>query len=279
MTAAPDPAILGRSHRGGLSCPGPFRRRRASTRPRRSPWRQQPYLGETVCGDALFVETDRKDGALQVLLLDVVNHGPETAPTIGFVEEKCLRESAFENRGPADLLTLLHNRLRPHWAMTTNHVVGTAVHVDATDGSLRGCGVGDISDLWLGRPGGGAWRTHAVNGPGLLGPPHEYPFTENHRPFPDGLWVLVFTDGVDTAGRARPFRPSLPTFLTALPAGLVPADLLDRLWQTLHGHVGAAWPDDDVTALVLHRDEKNDSPARIPSGPPENSPHDDRDTP
>ena len=242
-------------------------------------WRQQPYLGETVCGDALFVETDRKDGALQILLLDVSGHGPPAALTADFVGAS-LRQSVFENHGPAELLTLLHGRLQPQWTATRRHVEAVAVHVDASAGSLSGCRAGGLRDLWLGRPGGGAWLVHAVEGHMFLGMPHDFPYAENHRPLPDGPWLLAVTDGVTEAGKPSPlFGPSLPAFLAALPSTLLPADLLDRLWRSVQRHVGAAWPDDDVTALVLHRDQKNDFPAGIPTAPPENSPHDERDTP
>jgi hypothetical protein len=242
-------------------------------------WRQEPYRGEMCCGDALFVETGREDGAFFLLLADVMGHGPPAAFTVGFLGA-LLGKPAFENRGPAELLTLLHGRLQPHWAQTYRHVEAVAVHIDASTIALRGCRAGGISDLWLGRPGSGAWSAHTVAGHTFLGMPHDFPYAENHRPLPIDAWLLAVTDGVTEAGKPdRLFGRCLSAFLAGLTYPLLPTDLLDLLWQALRGHVGAAWPDDDVTALILHRDEKNQFPPPLSSALAKTTPCDEGEPP
>jgi hypothetical protein len=39
-------------------------------------WQSQPCHGETVSGDALFLEDKRRDELHQLLLVDVMGHGP-----------------------------------------------------------------------------------------------------------------------------------------------------------------------------------------------------------
>lgn len=45
----------------------------------------EPYHGEVVNGDGLFIEVGRIDDAVLLLLLDVTSHGPKTAPTMATV--------------------------------------------------------------------------------------------------------------------------------------------------------------------------------------------------
>jgi serine phosphatase RsbU (regulator of sigma subunit) len=223
-------------------------------------WRQDPYREETACGDALFVETNRDDGRLHLLLLDVMGHGASAALTARFVGN-LLGQSTFVNRNPAELLNRLHDRLQPHWAITYRHVECVAVLIDTSTLTLQTSRAGGLRDLWIGEPGQ-SWTASVVVGGAFLGIPHESTYTENTLSFPEGAWLLTATDGVTEAGKPGPLfgTQGVQAFLTGLTATVSGAALLNLLWSTLQTHAGPAWPDDDVTALVLTR----------PSGPKKN---------
>jgi hypothetical protein len=71
-----------------------------------------PFLGETVNGDAVFVETGRADGAYLLLLVDVSGHGPQTAPTMDAIRH-ALVDPRRQNCAPADLLESLNDEFVP----------------------------------------------------------------------------------------------------------------------------------------------------------------------
>ncbi|HEY7308558.1 MAG TPA: PP2C family protein-serine/threonine phosphatase [Gemmataceae bacterium] len=223
-------------------------------------WRQELPSGETCCGDALFVEIDREDGALHLLLLDVMGHGAPAAITVGFVGS-LLGQPSFQNRNPADLLDRLHGRLQPHWALTSRHVEGVAVLLDTPSGSMRAGRAGGLRDLWLGRPGL-PWAPRQVEGQTFLGIPHEFPYVEIAFSYSEDAWLVAVTDGVTETGKPGPLfgKGPLQRFLAGLSSTASPEDLLNLLWRSLQHHGGASWPDDDATALVL-------CPARKKIGP------------
>src|SRR5687768_14038236 len=74
-----------------------------------------PCFGETASGDGLFVETGRDDGAVLLLLVDVMGHGDEAAAVVAALGDHYLRLPACLNQTPASLLAALHSLLLPLW--------------------------------------------------------------------------------------------------------------------------------------------------------------------
>jgi serine phosphatase RsbU (regulator of sigma subunit) len=72
-----------------------------------------------------------------------------------------------------------------------------------------------------------------------------------------GDCFLAFTDGV-TEGGAKSGIPQfqhggLQALLRGLPATATPPAIVSALIRALGKHVGASWPDDDVTVFSLRR--------------------------
>jgi Stage II sporulation protein E (SpoIIE) len=111
----------------------------------------QPFFGETVNGDALFVESGRQDGAILLLLVDVTHHGPRTLPTMHALHA-LLAQTFYQNRQPADLLQWLHDALAPQFDITENFVAALAVRAEAGRRDVTAANAGQPLPL-LGRPG------------------------------------------------------------------------------------------------------------------------------
>jgi hypothetical protein len=192
-----------------------------------------------------------------------MGHGNPAAETVGFVR-KTLSQPALEDLDPADLLTLLHSRLQPHWLDTERHVEAVALQIDGS-AAVRGCCAGGLRYLWYGRPGG-PWDRAEVAGALFLGVPHEEPYAEADLPSVRDAWLLLTTDGVTEAGLpGSQFKDrSFQAFLIGLPPRLPPRDLVDALLEAVRLHAPDNWPTDDLTALVLT--EKMSFPPLEPLG-------------
>jgi serine phosphatase RsbU (regulator of sigma subunit) len=213
----------------------------------------QAYQGETVNGDALFLETGRTDGGFLLLLVDVMGHSAKTVLTMDSLRQG-LGDPTYENRQPADLLQWLHEALAPQWDVTLMFATALAVLVDVRTADMTAANAGQ-PEPWLGQPGGG-WLTWVLPGGTPLGiPAPAVSFQDAVTSLRESF--LAFTDGVTEAG-ARSGAPQfqhagLPAFLAGLPATATPSQIVSRLLTAVQAHVGPTWPDDDTTAVCLRR--------------------------
>ncbi len=215
----------------------------------------EPYRGEAVNGDGLFVETGRADGALMLLMVDITHHGPSTIPTMLAIRD-ALGEAGTEGLEPSALLDLLHGRVAAEWDRTNNLACALAVKVGPPDEEVVVSNAAQPSP-WLRLPGA-AWLEWSWPGGPLLGLPFAgVDFPEASALLPAGASLLAFTDGVTEAGAKSGVglfqRGPLAAFLGGLPDGAAPAEVVARLEAALRAYVGAAWPDDDTTAFCLRR--------------------------
>jgi serine phosphatase RsbU (regulator of sigma subunit) len=217
----------------------------------------QPYFGESVNGDALFVETGRNDGAILLLLLDIQGHGPGTSVTMTVLRSSLLGANTYENQEPAELLKRLHGVLYS-WPPQFSHVAALALLVRAAD-QVSASRAGH-PEPWLRLPPGD-WQMHPVpTGPPLGLPIPAALYQSTDAALPDQGSLLAFTDGVTEAGaNVRPVaRPQfqnaeLPNLLAGLPLSATPSEVVGALMTALQNHVGPNWPDDDTTAVCLRR--------------------------
>lgn len=213
----------------------------------------QPFLGETVNGDALFVEVGRSDGAFLLLLVDVTHHGPRTLPTMHALRA-ALGDAFYQNRQPADLLQWLHDALAPQFDVTENFVAALAVRVESGRQDVTAANAGQPQPL-LSRTGAG-WQAWALPRGSFLGIlPGSTEYHEETTPLAAGDRLLAFTDGV-TEGGAKLGVPQfqvggLEAFLASAPA--TPTETVRGLMAALSTHVGPNWPDDDTTVFCLQQ--------------------------
>jgi serine phosphatase RsbU (regulator of sigma subunit) len=213
-----------------------------------------PYLGETVNGDALFVETGRHDGAYLLLLVDVTGHGPRTVVTMDTIRNSLLLHRRYQNRGPAELLQLLHEELALQFDETENFAAAMSVLVNSQ--------TRDVVAANAGQPDprvrqGGIWQTWGLPAGPFLGIDPNATYQEAVSPLAVGDAMLAFTDGV-TEGGAKSGVPQfqyggLQALLHGLPATAMAAEVVSASVRALRLHVGAGWPDDDTTAFCLRR--------------------------
>jgi serine phosphatase RsbU (regulator of sigma subunit) len=219
-------------------------------------WAEAPFHGETVSGDALFVETGRAEGGWLFLLVDVMGHGPSTVETM-----ECLRASLgdHESEGlrPAELLRRLNGSLQPAFLAEKDRdrfVCVLAVLIDSSGDKLTGSNAGLPGPR--SRSLRGDWAVWKVpGGPPLriLMPGAEY--EEATAPLSSGQLLLLFTDGVAEAGeKAHQFQKErMGTVLGELSGEATPGQVVQALLQAVREHVGDNWPDDDTTLLCLSR--------------------------
>jgi sigma-B regulation protein RsbU (phosphoserine phosphatase) len=218
-------------------------------------WADEPCRGEAVSGDGFFVEIGRSDSHLLLLLVDVMGHGAAAAQTVDLLAKLFLRDSACQQRTPAELLRTLHGMLQQEWAATGRFVAALALLVEGQAGTLT-AGNAALPEPWVRQPGQ-TWQSWSVPG----GPPLGLPFPDadyqdDRLHLASGQLLLAFTDGVSEAGAAqgRQFQHGpLQTFLASLPGGLATDGVVATLLQALRAHVGANWPEDDTTILCLRR--------------------------
>ena len=210
-------------------------------------WQSQPCHGETVSGDALFLETVRCDGQYQLLLIDVMHHGPSAAVIVDHLQNMLLPDPACWNLQPASLLTLLNTWLAPVWDQQQVFVTAQAILLQL-DGRLVGSNAA-IPDPRH-RTTAPSVMTWALPGGTMLGPVMPQSWTEDVRAIGPGEGLLAFSDGVAEAGKPQFGLTRLDAFLTADPLGW---GVISRLFTVLQAHVGTGWPADDTTAFWLER--------------------------
>jgi serine phosphatase RsbU (regulator of sigma subunit) len=213
----------------------------------------EPHFGETINGDALFVETGRNDGAFLLLLVDVTHHGPRTLPTMQALQA-ALGDGFYQNRQPADLLQWLHDALAPQFDLTENFVAALAVRVEAGRADVTAANAGQPLPL-LGRPGA-AWRAWALPRGCFLGMlPGSVQYAEATTSFVSDDWLLAFTDGITEGGAKSGVsqfqHAGLAAFLASLPARADVVEVVRDLMAALSAHVGQNGLDDDTTAFCL----------------------------
>src|SRR4051812_13643190 len=92
-------------------------------------WRQENAGGDPEGGDALFVERERDDGAILLLLMDAAGHGVAAAPMVDLVR-RLLADPECDNQPPAGLLKRLHGRLTTQYETTGRQVEALVLRVD-----------------------------------------------------------------------------------------------------------------------------------------------------
>lgn len=188
-----------------------------------------PYRGETVNGDALFVEMGRADGAFLLLLIDVMGHGRQTVVTMDTLRNT-LGDPVYEDCQPAELLRRLHGVLEPQFLVTGNFAAAIAVLCSRHDDAVKAANAGQ-PEPWLRRPGAD-WETWSLPGGLLLGAPDPgATYQETGASLPAAGSLLAFTDGVTEAG-AHSHLPQfqqarLPAFLGGLPSGKTPGEVVN----------------------------------------------------
>jgi serine phosphatase RsbU (regulator of sigma subunit) len=211
------------------------------------------HQGESVGGDAVFVEVGRHDGGHLFLIVDVCGHGPQAARIVQDLGSAYLPLPVCDNKRPGILLAALNDLLEDEFLDSGRFVAALAVLIDT--GGLTAANAGQ-PDPWIGQPGG-AWQAWAVPGGTFLGvAPLGTEYDEVALQLPPESHLLAFTDGVTEAGRGRSdlfAMGHLPAFLAGLPAGLPVGLLVVRLLQALQIHSGQGWPEDDTAVLCLRR--------------------------
>jgi hypothetical protein len=200
----------------------------------------------------LFLEQTRRDGDALFLLVDVMGHGPDAHQGFHFLEQ-CLGDSQTWDLSPADLLRCLHGMLQPWWAATYQYVAAAALLVRAPAADVLASQAG-LPDCWHRGASWVAW-CGIPRGP-LLGVPSTQPHGEAAIPLQPGEALLAFSDGVSEATNpaGQQFgHGHLAPFLAGLPGSATPRQVADSLFQELAVFVVAGWPQDDTTAVCLHR--------------------------
>jgi hypothetical protein len=167
-----------------------------------------PRPGETACGDAWTLAHD--EDATTLLVVDGLGHGHDAA------EAANAAVAAFERmppRTPVEIADALHHALRP----TRGAALGVA-RIEPALRRLRFCGIGNIAGAVV---GAGSSR-HLVSTPGTAG--HTtHRLREYHYDLPEGGWIVVHSDGVDTRWSLGHYH-GLETRHPLLAAGLVYRD-------------------------------------------------------
>jgi hypothetical protein len=211
----------------------------------------EPFLGETVNGDGLFVEAGRADGCLMLLMVDVTHHGSATVPTMDTIRDTLADRRAWGLQ-PAELLRELHQALANEWDRTGNFACALAVKADTSAGVLAAKAATPAPWVRL----GAGWREWVWPGSPPLGLPiFDMGFVDVADAFPAGASLLAFTDGVTEAGAkggAGQFQHGgLAAFLAGAAGG--PNAAVAGLIAAVRAHVGPSWPDDDTTTFCIRR--------------------------
>lgn len=225
-------------------------------------WRTVPCRGESLNGDGLAMEEDRRDTNVQFLLLDGVDHGPRAFSFVELVRFQ-LKAADLADLAPGKLLTILHSRLAPVWAATGSYVAALSVLVNGETGKLTGAFAGIPWPMIRRADGSFIVWTSEPGFPVGLGIPDEdsfeYPQAEEQLNSSDA--VLFCTDGVTETSppdsRSELLRASgVVNLWGRLPAVLTPADLANSLLQELSRIADSKWPQDDTTILILFQNSR-----------------------
>jgi serine phosphatase RsbU (regulator of sigma subunit) len=143
--------------------------------------------------------------------------------------------------------------LQPWWAAMDQYVTAVALLVHPQKDDFFASQAG-IPDFWQ-RPVGWVGLGGVPRGQ-PLGMPVPETYNEASISFRPGATLLTCSDGVTEAENpaGQQFGHGHFThFLAGLPASATPRQVVDGLFQQVSAFVGAGWPQDDTTALCLHR--------------------------
>ncbi len=213
-------------------------------------WRAAVCHGQPVSGDALFLETGRRDDPCwMVLLIDATGKGPMAAEVVDHLADLLLHYQTAEELQPAELLHHLHGQLAPVSDVLDRYAEAIALLFDPVNRTVRAATAGAIRPWRAPRPWND-WGQWDLPSPGTwigLGDPVAVLPGEGEFIGEPAMRVLTFTDGVADgvllAGQG-PFK----AFLDALPPAADPEALLDGLFEALRQCDPADWPGDDTTA-------------------------------
>ncbi|MEU3980974.1 ATP-binding SpoIIE family protein phosphatase [Streptomyces sp. NPDC026672] len=146
----------------------------------------RPISGEEVCGDTWAVRgvpgDTHEDTVVLALMCDGLGHGPQAARA-GEAARTAFRETTAT--GPQGVLVDLHRALR-----ATRGAAVAVARVDAEEGTVDFCGVGNISAFLVGDT-----RTALLSSPGIVG--HQLPRLRSarHR-LERGSVLVMHSDGL-----------------------------------------------------------------------------------
>lgn len=242
-------------------------------------WAVQHARGESVGGDALFLEGDRRDGRAMFLLVDAEGKGAHAAQIVEVIDAQLRSFATLRNRQPGELLSDLHSRLGPIWAIqgVTERFVGAyAILVDSTCGSVevacagmpdpirvstqRGSSVIEIpQSVWLGV----SLERRPV-----------YPVTEITIDRGEGLWFC--SDGAtdvcppNAGRRACLGSAGLGRLVESIVRDPGECDVLPILFEELARIAQHEWAQDDTIVLYMRHVERSclGSPPLLTAGRP-----------
>jgi serine phosphatase RsbU (regulator of sigma subunit) len=213
------------------------------------------HRGETVSGDAVFVETGRTDDRMMLLVVDVMGHESGASEVMTDFRQRALGDVTSFNLTPAELLQTLNRLFGPIYQTSSRFMTGLALLIDGRNGTLEAATAGQPVP-WVGVPGS-AWAEWPLPPGSLLGlggTPASYQSAS--RTLASGECVLAFSDGVSEAGamQGNQFQHGfLQHFLASLSSGLSSEQIIDGLMHTLRAHVPTGWPQDDTIAVCVRR--------------------------
>ncbi len=142
--------------------------------------------GEEVSGDAWAVAS-MAGGRTLIIVADGLGHGPLAADASS-VALAAFREEAPSGRGPADILTEIHRRLR-----STRGAAVAVAEISPASEELRFAGLGNVAAVVM----SGGSRRGLVSHNGIAGgtptPPRELSY-----PFPRHSLLVMASDGLGT---------------------------------------------------------------------------------
>jgi hypothetical protein len=209
--------------------------------------------------DGLWRETQRSDGGVLFLLVDVEGKGPGST-LLREVIEQALDDPRTWDRLPGDLLLELHSLAAAQWAETQRTFVAQAVLVfpEGDHFLVASAGV----PLPYHAPRQRRWSNLAVpvQSVCLLGRPDihaegEPVFPDHRMPTGGGDRYLAVTDGITEAGRPSILgQAGLLALLEGLPRDLEPDALLAAVFARAAQCDGPTWAGDDATGLSWRLD-------------------------
>ncbi|HWH50139.1 MAG TPA: GAF domain-containing SpoIIE family protein phosphatase [Gemmatimonadaceae bacterium] len=203
---------------------------------------------ESVGGD--FYNLFRLGGARTgVMIGDVSGHGYQAALIMALT----MSASAIHSQATSDPGTMLHalmSTLREELAMTEMFISAFYAIVDPGSRSLTYANTGHPHAFLL--PDGGDFERLAASDP-PLGMDERAPTTSTRSWNPGRDLLVLFTDGVSDARNRAGERLGEERVLEAVRAhrGAPPAEILDRVVETLETHTQRAPLRDDLTIVLL----------------------------
>lgn len=223
-------------------------------------WALQYARGESVGGDALFLERVRGDRRALFLLVDVSGHGMPAHLIVRTLRIQLGRDRRLQDLGPSQILARLHQRLVSPWASlgAADRFVGAqAILLDSERACVQVACAGMPHPIRIANGN----RSSVIEIPGgpWLGVSDEplpgYPVTE--IPIHAGERLYFCSDG---ATDARPPNTGQEACLREIGLGRLIETVLSRepeykLFPVLFGELAeleqSEWPQDDTIVLCI----------------------------